>query len=450
MKKLKSFVAGVLLAVFGTVCFSACGGSGDGGNGNSEKTTEEKVESVLKTAYSNLHDSSKYSQTFSSSYVDENGVTISAENSEVLNSYGITVITTNVVDGVEVNYYNFSDEAQNYYVTYETKDETVTKKLYNSELKTYRETTSTANEYLQNKFEENRADYDYISMISHLKTELASETGVSSAYTYEKSNDVIVATFSRTQTDIEKITLTYEIKNSKLISYSVKTENLLMNQTTNVSCEISYTADTLNFDSSNYLNVNFDPVNYLYEIYSGLEENGMSNHFVTTIETETDGTETDVTSYKTAYSKADGIEKVLVTDESNQAVEYYEFEYDALEEVYKKRVYDISDKTYTETVISKVDYLNFILEFNLEISHVKMVYDTTHMSDAVFMMTLQNGSYVYSITSSQSDDFSLTLIMKNDKIVSLAYTETGLEINSTCTYSTENIAFDVSDYAVAE
>ncbi len=446
MKKLKNLVAAVLLAVFSTVCFSACSNKDNSGTGGStppptpQKTKQELAVESLTAAQTNLLGDKKFKQTFSSKVVYADDTEVTAEHDGAVYGEGIVSVTTNLEETAEINYFVMSDSLKNYFESYEVSGDNYVRKVYDQSTMKYRSEYLTKENKLSKIYNETRIDCGILDIIEMFEADTANQ--YVHAYDFKEENNLETVTYTRTKENAEILTLTITIQNGKFTSFERKTQDLVLDQTVTISSVITYENCDLELDIDDYLENSFNALSYLSNIIDTVELGELKNQVVNT-EVATEGNE-ESEKYTTKYANDYGNEKLLFTKEGVQKpLAYYDSRRISEDDFYAKlKDYDFDANTYVETKVTYEDFLSIYAETDVDYALIKELYVIANdSSDYTFTIKMVDGIYVYTLEATedaieQGVDFTkLVLNIDDDSLVS-AIRVSG-DVTTTYTYSYE-------------
>ncbi len=463
MKKLKNIIAAVLLAVFSTVCFSACSksddGSGSGGGtgsgGGSQKTSEQVFTETIASASNHFATVSKYKQTFTSKIVREGQDDITANHANAGFESGVESITTNTTSNYTINFFDMSEGEEDYFQAYEFDGEYYFNQVFNPTTKRYKTEQLDANAKVLKVFGEARLDGDISDAIALFKEDQEKYTHT---YSHKTENDVLYVSYTRTQADVDVLTIEIAVKDGALVSLTKTLLDLINNQTTIVTSTISYENCTLQFDKNAYLEQSFSGAGYVSSMKKEASSTELKNQVVNiTSVTSVDGAEDVTEKYQVKYKNEYGVEKFIETMEGVETpISYYEStRITDVENLYANfRTYNITDKTYTSKDVSYEEFLteveitcinySFLCEF-ADLVTLDEYEVSEEMIDGKIVITLQlktgetlDGIQKYVLT------FDKQKLIKAEQVVKYE-TET-ITNTYVIDYIESEISFDVSEF----
>lgn len=457
MKKLKSLVAAILLAVFSTVCLSACSNKDNNGAGGStppptpQKTKQELAVEALTTAQTNLLKDKKFKQTFSSKVVYADDSEVTAEHDGAVYGEGVVSVTINLEETAEINYFDMSETLNDYFESYEISGDNYVRKVYDQSTMKYNSEYLTKENKISKIYNETRVDCGILDIIEMFKVDTENE--YVHAYDFKKENDLETVTYTRTNENVEVLTLTITIKNGKYNSFERKTQDLVLDQTIVISSVVSYENCNLELDMDNYLENSFNALSYLSNIIDSVEFGELKNQVVTT-EVATEG-EDVAEKFVTKYVNDYGNEKLLFTkDDTETPLAYYDSRRISEDDFYARlKEFDFDTSTYVETKITYEEFLGIYAKTDVDYALIKEFYAVaTDSSDYTFTIKMVDGIYVYTIEATeeaveQGVDFTkLVLNIDDDSLVSVQRVSGDVTTTYTYSYETVEIVVDTTDF----
>ncbi len=206
-------------------------------------------------------------------------------------------------------------------------------------------------------------------------------------------------------------------------------------------------------------------VQTLQKVYDDLTEDGVPNHKGSNIIVEytKTGSIKSTETAEVSYSEDDGIEKVYVAGDVDQYVEYRK-----VAGQYIRKIYDLSSKSYEQTIVKEDEYINNLTAVGTAIGYTKNLLDSFKNDFESFNVGVVEYEMIenkttktivfeisYTITNTEVEESAteIKFTIKNGKPSKLENTViykdgTYRVYEDTFTFGTEDVVFDVSDYGL--
>ena len=434
-----------------------------------EKTSQEQVEEVLSKSYANLSRDGSYTQTFSS----RSGDSAQEKAHNGYKNIGIAKVSTTISGETQLNKIEYSSghSSRNEFEVYKKDNTDYIERVYSEYNKNYKLSKKTELEKSMNAFNQNRADVNFVVVISSLKQTLinSNNDAVWNYGIYYEDGHAIATIECMYENNTEKHTYRFKLKNNKLLNYSKTTQTF--GETASMftfNSNITYGTTSVSFDASSYNNEEWsqDALSAIDSIVGVVKRNQELNGVPTqhaTYQKYSGSVIDEVKSVK--YSEVEQFAKLAVIDSDSSAVnkpiidyrEYAKGEFNVV-----AQHYNVSRKIYTSKTLSKDSYLKELASFGLSNYAVELfveLIDDSNFENVterdIIVSNLGAGAHRYKLTAKLHGVENITngtalayqLDVKDGKITSfMLYIDNLLVSRADYVYSDVFIDFDKSGY----